>query len=408
MRPSELQSDTIARARKLQNCINQGSFLRFFYCLKVSVAVVALCATLGCQSTSLLTTAGSDVTDEAGNSMISIIAGTYNQKGSEGIYTFAFDQSTQSFTAPKLIAKADNPSYLHINKGSLFTVKEVGNGALDLYQPSPSGLEMVSSQRTLGASPCYISQSPSGEYIATANYMGGSISIFGVNDDGLTTEPQLLQHSGRGPNKSRQEAAHAHWVQWSEDESQIYAVDLGIDKIIVYPFDSEAGVAGQGRDALTLSPGDGPRHMYFHPFKDFAYVLNELSNTISVANVLADGSMSVAQTVDMLPKEFNGHSQGGHLYVNTEGTRLYASNRGHDSIVVYAIDQTGLLSQIDIHSSGGKWPRHFLVLEDQGLILVGNQESDQVVALKLDEDGKITGSLAELSLPQVTFLGLWQ
>lgn len=340
-----------------------------------------------------------------------LTVGTYSQNGSEGIYGLEYDSAANQFSLPQLLAKTDNPSFLSLADGGLvYVANELEEGRLSTYLRQPDGtLTALASAVTGGASPCYISQSPDGRFVATANYMGGNVSIFNVAADGAVRgEPQLLQHSGRGPNSERQEAPHAHWVQWSPDQTRIYVVDLGIDEVKVYDFDGVTGTASNGRTALSLQPGDGPRHLYFHPTSSHAYILNELSNTITVVQTQPDGHLTEVQRVTTLPADFTAHSQAAHLYITTNGRFLYASNRGHNSIAAFAIGAAGQLNLIDITSTEGDWPRHFVVLEDLGRLIVANQESNNLVALTVHADGSLTPSGAAVTLPQATFIGVGQ
>lgn len=369
-----------------------------------TIACVCIALVMGSQSLSHASTVN---ISPQGSGVVQLIAGTYSEKGSQGIYGFSYNVEAAAFSEAKLMAKAENPSYIHIESDTLYVANELGQGRLTTYKLQSDGsLSESITVPTNGASPCYVTTSPDKQFVATANYMGGNVSIFNVDDDGVVKAgPQLLQHSGKGPNKSRQEAPHAHWVQWGLDQSSLYAVDLGIDEIKVYPFDNMSGRAGNGRTALKLSPGDGPRHMYFHPSKPLAYILNELSNTIVVAFKSASGELTPIQRIDTLPEDFIEHSQAGHIYITQDGKTLYTSNRGHDSIAVFSIASNGLLTLLETTSTEGDWPRHFLVLEDAGVMIVANQESQNIVALTINIDGTLSSLGIQMELPQSTYLG---
>lgn len=362
---------------------------------------------IGCQSNSQMNQGAEMTSQEPERKEIPLIIGTYNTKGSEGIYGLSYHTVPGRFSAPELLAAADNPSYLALDSDRLYAVNETGDGQLTTYQVGPDGgLQALSSVATQGASPCYVALSPDGQFIATANYMGGNISIFSLDEQRVAqADPLVLQHYGRGANESRQQAPHAHWVQWDKNNSFVYAVDLGIDQVRVYNFDKNTGQAGNGRTALNLEPGDGPRHMFFHPEKPLVYILNELSNTITVARQERGGSLTELQRVDTLPEDFTEHSQAGHIHITADGKHLYASNRGHDSIAVYAIGDDGGLALKQLEPTGGEWPRHFTVLEEERTLIVANQESHNIVAFALNDDGTLQFTGAEVALPQATFIG---
>lgn len=338
---------------------------------------------------------------------VQLLVGTYNTKGSEGIYGVSYNARANTFSSPELLARADNPSWLTIEGDRVYVANELGDGRLTTYALTDEGdLNPLGTALTNGASPCYVAVSPDQEHVATANYMGGNVSVFSLNDQGVAEgDPQVLQNFGKGPNSSRQEAPHAHWVQWDQEQRFLYSVDLGIDEVKVYPFDKTTGKAGKGKVALKLQPGDGPRHMHFHPQKHMAYILNELSNTVTVAEQNRDGTLTPVQRVATLPGDFSEHSQAAHLYVSSDGNNLYASNRGHDSIAVFAITDNGRLNLLETEPVLGDWPRHFVVLEDRNKLIVANQESHNLVAFDVAANGTLTPAGAQVEVPQATFIG---
>ena len=373
--------------------------IRLSHWLSLAALGVSMSAMVGCESTA---------TQMDSQNNVQLIAGTYNTKGSEGLYGLSYNTRTQRFTEPHLLAKAGNPSWVQVNGNRVYVTNELGDGRLTTYSLSDEGtIQELGSVLTNGASPCYISLSPDQKYLATANYMGGNVSIFTLDGNQVPlAEPQVLQNFGKGPNTSRQEAAHVHWVQWSNDQKHLYSVDLGTDEIKIYPFDPVSGKAGKGDVAFKLQPGDGPRHLYFHPqHNNIAYILNELSNTLVVVRVNNEGYFSELQRVYTLPSDFTEHSQAAHLYITGDGKHLYASNRGHDSIAVFAVGADGKLSLQELEPVLGDWPRHFTVLESQQTLLVANQESNNIVAFKIEDDGNLSPLGEQVAVPQSTFLG---
>lgn len=341
---------------------------------------------------------------------IHIVAGTYSQQGSEGIYRFSYDPDSGKMSTPQLLMNSDNPSYLAVSDNRLYVANELDQGWLSTLSLDPvSGVAReVSRKATGGAAPCYVAVDPSGHYVATANYNGGNISVFRVDETGTPTADALVRpHKGStGPDQDRQDAAHAHWVQWDPQGNYLYSVDLGLDEIKQFDFDRDTGTVSEARTALRLKPGDGPRHMFFHPEIAVTYILNELSNTVVVAARADNGELEELQRLSTLPGDFEAHSQAAHLYVTDDGRHLYVSNRGHNSITSFTIAENGHLRWQGNLNTGGEWPRHFLVLEDARVMLVANQESNNIVSMAIQPDGTLT-ALRErsLSLPQVTFLG---
>ncbi len=337
---------------------------------------------------------------------IDLVAGSYSEQGSEGIYALTWASASGALSPPEVLVATDNPSWLAVDADILYAVNELDEGRVSAFRWGDE-VQLLSSVATRGAAPCYLALSPDGGFLATANYNGGNISVFRRTPDGALTErPQVRQHAGTlGTNATRQEAPHAHWVQWSPDGQRIYAVDLGIDEVLTAGFDAASGQVSAQQTALKLRPGDGPRHLYFHPELAVTYVLNELSNTVVVAALNPDGRLTERQRLSTLPAGYAQHSQAAHLDVSRDGRYLYASNRGHDSIAVFAIDATGNLRALGTQPSGGKWPRHFLLLEEAGVMVVANQHSNQLSVLPILKDGTLGLPRTAVTLPQATFVG---
>ena len=341
---------------------------------------------------------------------MSLIVGTYtsaNADGtvstSEGAYSLPFDGSP-GLVEPRLVTAIENPSFAAVDSRTnrIYVVSETQAGQVAAYRVS-NGVEwdLINTVSSMGAYPCYVSLSPGGRQLAVANYGTGNIAVYNINRSTgeLTGQPQVRQHSGTGPNASRQEGPHAHWVEWSRDGRFVYVVDLGIDQVIAYPVDPQSGELGSGFTAMATTPGAGPRHMVFHPSKAFAYMLTELNNTVVMASVQADGRLVAMQTVDTLPEDFDKHSQAAHIAINEQGTSLYASNRGHNSIAVFDVAEDGYLQRVQLVGTEGDWPRHFALLSES--LLVANQNSHNLVAFNIDKAGLLSlrGEYAQVSQP---------
>ena len=337
-----------------------------------------------------------------------IIAGTYtDEAGSKGLYVFDYNPVTYSFGMPRLVAEANNPSFGVYDREHqyFYAVGESDPGTVSSYArlKNNTGLAIINTRQSEGAHPCYISLSPGNDRLAVANYSSGNVSVFQIDSvsGALQTSPQILQHRGHGPDAGRQTGPHAHWVRWSPDGRYLYAVDLGIDQVMVYPVDPKTGAIGNGKTALSMPAGAGPRHMVFHPNIPLSYVLNELSNTVVVSAIDEDGSLSPIQTISILPESYDGHNQGAHIEISLDGKYLYTTNRGHDSIAVFKVITDGTLEHIQEISTKGKWPRFFMLTDDGMSLLVANQESNNIAAFAIQKDGSLlyTGNQIEISKP---------
>lgn len=331
--------------------------------------------------------------------------GTYTGKtSSKGIYAYRFDPEKGQLTSIGVAAETADPSFLvvHPNGKYLYAVNEIATfnggpgGAVSAFaiDAKTGALKFLNQVPTRGAGPCHISLDKSGAFVLVANYDGGSIASFPVHDDGsLGTASGFVQHSGTGPNKERQEGPHAHWIGTSPDNRFALAVDLGLDQVIVYGFDPSKGIFTPMLSGFAkVKPGAGPRHLAFHPNGKFAYVLSEMDSSVTVFSYQAkNGAFTSSQTISALPKDYAGPKEAAEIAVHPSGNFLYTSNRGHDSIAIFAIDaKKGTLTPLGQVLTGGKTPRHFAIDPTGAYLLAENQESNNIVVFHIDP---VTGSL---------------
>lgn len=331
--------------------------------------------------------------------------GTYTAKtSSKGIYAYRFDSEKGQLSSIGVASETADPSFLavHPNGNFLYAVNEIDNfnggksGAVSSFaiDVKTGALKFLNQVSTRGAGPCHVSLDKTGAFVLVANYDGGSIASFPVHDDGsLGTARGFVQHSGSGPNKERQEGPHAHWIGTSPDNRFALAVDLGLDEVIVYGFDAFKGIFTPMLSGFAkVKAGAGPRHLAFHPSNKFVYVLNEMDASVTVFSYQPkNAAFSAVQTISALPKDYSGPKQAAEIAVHPSGKFLYASNRGHDSIAIFAVDQTkGTLKSLGQVLTGGKTPRHFAIDPTGMFLLAENQESNNIVIFHIDP---ATGSL---------------
>ncbi|PIB37620.1 hypothetical protein BFP72_18040 [Reichenbachiella sp. 5M10] len=317
-----------------------------------------------------------------------MLVGTYTGQGSEGIYSIQFDPATGAISDKQLVATTTSPSYLALSpdKQRVYAVNEGGEGNVTAYQwnDSHTQLDLINSQSSQGLYPCYVSLQDS--LVAIANYGGGNVVSYPLDAAGaLSDNPVNQQHEGTGPNSDRQEAPHAHCAVFSKDGQYLYGVDLGIDQIRMY---SVADLTAEGEVALQLDAGDGPRHLTFHPNKDIAFVISELSSTVTTASIdPLTGKMTALSKVSTLPEGHEGDNSCADIHVSDDGRYLYASNRGHNSIAIFSIDpETSALKMIATESVMGDWPRNFTLSPDNNYILVANKKSNNITVFKRDKE----------------------
>ena len=354
---------------------------------------------------------------------ITTYIGTYTRRESfvdgkaEGIYIYHLDCSSGELTYAATVAGPGtvNPSFLILgpDRSCLYVVNELykneaQNGTISAFaiDPITGHLSYLNQQSTHGTAPCYISIDPGGHYCLVANYETGSLCVLPIRKDGSLGEAtDTVQFSGSGPNTKRQEGPHAHMVVPSPDGGFILAVDLGTDRLMAFYLDRERGTLSPADPPWTqLPPGTGPRHLAFHPHRPFAYVISELQSTITVLRYVEQrGTFEAAQTISTLPDGFTGQNLGAEIQVAPSGRFVYASNRGHDSLAIYAVDpETGRLSLVGHESTQGIGPRAFVIDPSGALLLVANQDADTVVTFWIDQDTgtlRATGHVAAVLTP---------
>ena len=327
------------------------------------------------------------------NNICQIYFGTYTLgTQSQGIYHASFDLQNGKITSPELACKTLKPSFIAIHPDGqhLYAVSEGKPGKLSAFAIDPETYKLILINQTLsgGEGPCHVSVSNNGKTLLSANYVSGSLASIKINNDGsLGSTVSQIQHYGTGVNKERQEGPHVHSINLSPDNRFAYVADLGIDKIMIYKFDQESGALTDNQPAFfQAKPGAGPRHFTFHPNEKFAYLINELDNTILVLDFNAEnGELREVQNISTLPESYQGDSKTAEIKVHPNGRFLYASNRGHDSIAIYAIKfNTGKLELIDFQTSNIKNPRHFNINASGKFCIVGNQDTDTILLFKIN------------------------
>jgi 6-phosphogluconolactonase len=351
--------------------------------------------------------------------------GTYTSAQSKGIYAFTLqtpdqaDSQTIALTPLGLAAQVTSPSFLAVDlkRRFLFAVNEVdktagqpGGGVSSFSIDPKSGLlTLINQQSSMGKGPCHLVLDNAGKNVIVANYGSGSVAVYPVAADGRLSEAtSFVQHQGNSVNKNRQEGPHAHCVALDAANQFAFVCDLGLDKVMIYRFDAQAGKITPNNPAFaTVKPGSGPRHMTFGRDGKFAYVNNEMSSTVTVFSYDDKaGALTELQTLSTLPPDFKGNTSTAEIAVHPSGKFLYVSNRGHDSIAIYSIDQTkGTLTFVEAHPTGGKTPRHFAITPSGKHLLIENQGSGNIILCSIDPDSgrlKNVGAPAQVPSPVCT------
>jgi 6-phosphogluconolactonase len=287
-----------------------------------------------------------------------------------------------------------------------YIVDEQKDGAVGAYRATAAGWQQIERVPTGGAEPCYVALNATQDRLAVANYGSGSIAVYRLDDaSGVPRDaPEVLRrHSGSGPVADRQDGPHAHCVCFSPDQRWLYHVDLGADAVFAYPFDAETGAVGDSCVAYAAPAGSGPRHLTFHPTLPVAVLASELASTLTLLRI-DDGALVATQTVSTLPVNFAGQSIAGHVCINRAGDRVYVTNRGHDSIAVFALELNGSTSLLQHVPSGGASPRAFVLLEDQRQLVLVNEEAGNVAVFSILANGTLAPHHQVLPVPGAVFV----
>ncbi|MBN1301855.1 MAG: lactonase family protein [Melioribacteraceae bacterium] len=341
--------------------------------------------------------------DEESSEMYFFV-GTYTDGDSQGIYQYKINTKSGELHFVNATGDVVNPSYLALNADNkfIYAVNEVdnfdtsGSGSITAFSINneTKKLEKLNTISSRGAHPCYISVDQTNRFVCTANYSGGNLSVIPILTDGsLSHDSFVVMHRGSGINEMRQGGPHVHFVDFDVDGQYMYAVDLGIDRIVTYKLDYIGGNVEPTEYPFTeLKPGAGPRHLSFTPDNKFAYVINELDNTIVSFKVdRSTGSLQQLATYNTLPDGFEGTSYCADIHVHPSGKYLYGSNRGHNSIVIFKIDESsGALRLIGHEPAKGDWPRNFAIDPTGKFLLVANQKSDNIFVFRINQE---TGAL---------------
>lgn len=334
-----------------------------------------------------------------------LLIGTYTTGKSDGIYVYRFNTETGEATAVSSF-KTSNPSFLAVSPDQRFvyavnenadsTMHTVGGSIAAFGFDKTSGtLSFLNKQYSGGKHPCYVAIDNTGKWVFAGNYTSGSLALLPVLKDGsLDSSSQVIEHHGYGVNSDRQQGPHVHSTVLNPENDHLFVPDLGIDKVMIYAFDAKAGKLREaGTPFVITQPGTGPRHFEFYPNGKFAYLIEEMSGSISVY-AHSKGTLTLLQNISALPGDYNGPVGSADIHVSPDGKFLYASNRGEsNTIAIFRVNpKTGILTPVSHQSTLGRTPRNFNFDPTGNFLLVANQNSDEIVIFRKD---KKTGLLTD-------------
>ncbi|MCS7017111.1 MAG: lactonase family protein [Gemmatales bacterium] len=326
-----------------------------------------------------------------------LYVGTYTQGKSKGIYLYEWSTDGK-LKSVGLAAESPHPSFLavHPSYKYLYAVGEVNSlqgkqtGAVRAFalEVATGRLTFLNEQASGGGAPCHLIVDRPGRHVLVANYTGGTVAVLPIQEGGHLGEAScVIQHQGKSVNAARQEAPHPHSVNLDPTGRFAFVADLGLDRVVVYRYEEARGqLVPHEPPHAAVAPGAGPRHFAFHPSGKFAYVINELANTVTAFTWDPNkGTLTEIQTISTLPRDFTGTSYTSEIVVHPSGEWLLGSNRGHDSISLFRVNaSSGKLELVSHATKGIRWPRNFNIDPSGRFVLVASERADNIVVFELD------------------------
>jgi 6-phosphogluconolactonase len=335
------------------------------------------------------------------------VIGTYTKKTSQGIYQVTLDEEQQLLFDANLIIKIGSPTYLAIsNNHHLYSVdKQTNHGGVTGFDLNQQPIKQINSLIDPGSSPAYVGIDEQRQLVFTGNYHAGTVCVFKIDKTGSLTKTDEVTHLGLTGPKPEQDAPHVHFTDLTPDK-RLVVCDLGMDTTFIYDVSADGKLVMHSR--YQSEPGFGSRHIVFHPTLPFAYLLGELSSKIEVLRY-HDGAFEHVQTITTIPTDWISHNGAAAIHISADGQFLYASNRGHNSIVVFKTTENGTLEQIQSISSGGDFPRDFAFDTSQRFLICANQNTDNLTLYTRNaKTGLLTTIQKDFNVPEGVCVKLLQ
>ena len=345
--------------------------------------------------------------------VVNLFIGTYTGaaggKGGDGIYTFGLDTVSGALTLRSVCRETENPSFLTRRGDVLYACEELSKrSAVAAFRIRKQGqLFRLGRTATKESGMCHVALWPAGDFLTASDFDSASLVIFQLEKDGnIGPVSRILRHQGSGPHPQMQRSAHVHSATFLGDDGHFLVCDLGNDTMTVYQTAADGSV--RLIQTVAAAPGDGPRHAAVSPDGKSVTVLMQLSSFCATYRIAPEGLGEQISRVSMLPEGFTGRNDAADVHYSPNGRHVYASNRGHDSIVVYDVKKDGALEHARWFPSFGSEPRHFCILPAGDMAVITNQATGNVVTVRLDPvTGDLGEKLCEACVPQAVFAGLF-
>jgi 6-phosphogluconolactonase len=365
--------------------------------MKLSFSIIILITITACQN--------NKTDNQTKNTSTSFYVGTYTDGDSEGIYKYTLENDG-TLNKVGLAARSENPSFLtkSANGKYLLAVNEISNkdnvGTVESYLITIDSLHLINKSSTGGAHPCFVTTNDQ-DYILTANYTGGNIGLLKLSTDGkISSLLDVEQHAGKGTS-DRQDGPHAHSTWFVPNSNDIISIDLGTNELWFSKLDTITSKLQASESVkLKMADGAGPRHLTLHPKGKWIYVLNELNSTISLIQKNDNGVYEEKNTFSTLPNHYIENNSGADIHISADGDFLYASNRGHNSIVIYKVNNlNGSLELIGHEPTHGDSPRNFSLSPNGDYLLVANQLTNNIISFKRNKTTGLLEFVDEIEAP---------
>lgn len=336
------------------------------------------------------------------------LIGTYTKKDSKGIYAVTLDTDAGKLTDVRLAIPSQKPAYLQVGGNDrVYAIKQVDDqGGVASYSLKDDNAKMLSKVLAAGAPPAYVGLDEKRHLLYSANYHTAKIDVFKINEDGTLTQTDSVTHQGATGPQPEQEAPHVHYADLTPDD-RLVVCDLGMDLIVVYDVSADGKLTAASR--YKCEDGFGTRHIAFHPNGKYAYVLGELSSKLEVLKYNAnDASFTHVQTIKTIPNDWTAHNGAAAIRLSSDGKFIYTSNRGENTIAVFAVQPDFTVKHIQSISTEGDFPRDFNLSQDESFLLASNQNSDNLTLYKRDaETGKLTLLQKDVACPEPVCVMKW-
>lgn len=337
------------------------------------------------------------------------LIGTYTQKSSQGIYAVTLDTDNGKLENDRLVVPSQKPAYLQVGDNNIiFAIRQEDNlGGIASYNLNNEKNQLIDKSLSAGAPPAYVGIDRKNHFVFSANYHTAEVKVYRYEEDGTFSETDSVKHQGEtGPLPEQKDGAHPHIARLTPD-GRLIVCDLGLDLAVIYNLSSDGKLTANSEFKFT--PGYGPRHVVFNPNHQFAYVLGELSSKLATFKYNQNkGTLEHIQTVKTIPADWTAHNGAAAIHITKDGRFIYTSNRGENTIAVFAVQEDGTVKHIQSISTEGDFPRDFELSSEENYLLASNQNSDNLTLYSRNSDtGLLTLLQKDVHSPEPVCVKKW-